>query len=324
MRDLRNGLERLLSKGMRCLLLAMLLALSGAAAGAVARKPSMEEARAMAEQCRPQAVALEQAKARFMIQRDGRDFFADNRTNSVESGLKMLANDLQSIVDVAATGDENLRFWLSNIRPDAARKCTGPNDGSKECAEREYWVCSAQQFGKVLGKRIALDGSIEPGKGQAAAKPKTQGDDPKAQNKAVPSKAAPKPVSDAPEAFSAADNTQRGRENMALARKAMPTRPDLIANDCVRLDTQNGLVVFKNSCREQLFVTFCYLDPKPESWAAAYDCRKPSGLKAVSPKGGGQEAANGHSGVVHWFACRDPGRSANVRFNGRRLEGTCR
>ena len=37
-----------------------------------------------------------------------------------------------------------------------------------------------------------------------------------------------------------------------------------------------------------------------------------------------QEAANGHSGVVHWFACRDPGRSANVRFNGKRLEGTCR
>ena len=165
MRDLRNGLERLLSKGMRRLLLAMLLALSGAAAGAAARKPSVEEARAMAEQCRPQAVVLEQAKARFMIQRDGRDFFADNRAGFVESGLKTLANDLQSIVDVAATGDENLRFWLSNIRPDAARKCTGPNDGSKECAEREYWVCSAQQFGKVLGKRIALDGSIEPGKG---------------------------------------------------------------------------------------------------------------------------------------------------------------
>ena len=75
MRDLRNGLERLLSKGMRRLLLAMLLALSGAAAGAAARKPSVEEARAMAEQCRPQAVVLEQAKARFMIQRDGRDFF---------------------------------------------------------------------------------------------------------------------------------------------------------------------------------------------------------------------------------------------------------
>lgn len=311
-------------RGMVRLMLAALFVFIGTAAWAAARKPSIEEARAMAEQCRPQSVALEQAWARFMIQRDGSDFFADNRASAVDSRLKSLVSDLRTIAEVAETGDENLRFHLSNIRGSAVGKCAGASDGSKECAERDYWECSAQLIGKVLGVRIGLDGSIEAAIKQRAGNSRSQRDDSKTQSKSVAAPGGAKPESDKVATFSAADNAERERENLALARRAMPARPELIANECVRLDVQNGLVVFKNICREQIFVTFCYMEPKVGSWAAAYDCRKPSGLKGVWPKGGGQEAAHGHSGDVHWFACRAPGLSANVRFNGKQLEGTCR
>lgn len=45
------------------MILASLLAAAGTTAWAAARKPSLEEARAMADQCRPQSVAVEQAWA---------------------------------------------------------------------------------------------------------------------------------------------------------------------------------------------------------------------------------------------------------------------
>jgi hypothetical protein len=79
-----------------------------------------------------------------------------------------------------------------------------------------------------------------------------------------------------------------------------------------------------NSCGYDIELTFCVVDPDPDSWSSAFSCaegkmgavRVPANGRAGSHNRGGRQAA--------WFACKSPGLPQARYEPGQGLVGGCR